>query len=98
MSKDSRKAHLRAVADLLRTAKTRDELVAVLEDWLTPAEAADLVERWRIVKLLLEGKSQREVNRLTGISIATITRAAHVINAGAPGFRLLHDRSGSSKS
>lgn len=88
-SPKERKEQLRVVAELLRIPRDRGEMEAVLEDLLTPAEIADIAERWNIVQLLLEETPQREVNRLTGVSISKITRASHVLTEAGQGFRLL---------
>jgi len=65
-----RKSQLKVVAELFYCASSLEELQWVMEDILTPAEIQDVQERWLIVRLLLEGKSQREVSRESGVSIS----------------------------
>ncbi len=53
-----------------------------LQDVLTPAEINSLVERLQVLKLLLEGKSQRMVAKNLQCSISTVTRGSRIIQFG----------------
>lgn len=73
------------VLDVLQTvAPSKTLLKAFLRDLLTVAEYRDTALRWRIVKLLSQGVSQRDIAESLGVSLSKITR----------GSRELHDRSG----
>ena len=55
-------------------------LQAFLRDLCTPAELAAMAERWRVCRLLQEGKrSYREVGQLTGASLTTVVRVARFL-------------------
>lgn len=64
----------------LLTIKNKNEMARFLKDLCTPQEISTLAERWRVCKLLYEDKlSYREINALTGASLATITRVARFL-------------------
>ena len=51
-------------------------LTEFLGDILTPSEARKLCQRWRLVKLLNQGKTQREIAKTLKISLCKITRGS----------------------
>jgi TrpR-related protein YerC/YecD len=65
----------------LLTLKNTDEIERFLKDLCTPQEIQVLAERWRVCKLLHQGNlSYREINSVTGASLATIGRVARFLN------------------
>jgi TrpR family trp operon transcriptional repressor len=64
----------------------------LLEDFLTPAEAQDLVERWKIVSELLAEKTQREIRDQLGVSIAKVSRGSRIVQYGSGAFRRSKNR------
>jgi TrpR-related protein YerC/YecD len=83
-------------------AKLRDpaEIAAFLDDLCTPAELEALADRWRVVPLLLAGRTYRDIHDLTGVSVTTVGRVARCLTQGAGGYRSaarhlkLHDPAG----
>lgn len=75
-------------AELVRAMGRLDEegLALLLGDLLTPAEIEALGERWQITRLLLEGKSQRDVASELGVSITTVSRGSRQLKYGQGGF------------
>ena len=82
---------------LLKTARTElcevltrlgsaDQVQAFLEDLCTPAELEAMVDRWRVVPLLKDGKPYRQIHDLTGVSVTTIGRVARFLDAGNGGY------------
>ncbi len=61
-------------------------LAAVAADLFTPAEIDTINERWRIVKALAQGASQRSVAESVGVSITTVSRGSRQLKYGAGGF------------
>ena len=58
----------------------RQELENFIKDLCTPQEINSLAERWRVCRLLDQGKlSYREISESTGVSLATITRIARFL-------------------
>lgn len=66
----------------------------LLEDLCTPAELEAMIDRWRVVLLLEQGKTYREINSLTGVSVTTVGRVARFLNYGAGGYRLALQQTG----
>ena len=62
----------------IAAASTPKKVDALLETLLTPKEKQNLAERCGILKLLYEGKTQRDVRDIIKTSIATVSRGAHV--------------------
>ena len=70
------------------------EVRLFLEDLCTPAELEALVDRWRVVPLLLAGIPYREIHDRTAVSVTTIGRVARSLERGAGGYRLAASRLG----
>lgn len=67
--------------EALLLIKNSEEMSRFFKDLCTPQEIRALSERWRVCKLLNEGTlSYREINSLTGASLATIGRVARFLN------------------
>lgn len=61
----------------------------------TPAEIDDFVLRWRLMRMLLEGVSQRKIAERLGISLCKITRGSRVLRTGkSVTERILKDKIG----
>lgn len=88
ISKKQQEAGRRELVRAFLKLKTSGEVEKFLEDILTPQEFEALVERWLLVKLLLEGKTQREVRDELGVAIATVTRGAKQLKYGSGGFEM----------
>jgi TrpR-related protein YerC/YecD len=82
-------ALFRAVVSL----RTADECGNFLRDLCTPAELQALVDRWRVVGLLEQGLTYRQIHDLTGVSVTTIGRVARFLSDGFGGYRTAIDRS-----
>jgi uncharacterized protein YerC len=59
---------------------------------MSPSEIRNLEGRIHVIKLLLEGKTQREARVESGSSIATVSRAAREIVVSGHILKLLHER------
>jgi len=68
------------LVEALLLIKDKEEMIKFLKDLCTPQELNSLAERWNVCKLLNQGNlSYREINALTGVSLATITRVARFL-------------------
>ncbi len=61
-------------------------LKALLEDLLTPAEIADLAQRWRIIQALDKGVPQRTIADRLHVSLSKVTRGSRVLLKPQGGF------------
>ena len=62
------------------------ELELLISDLFTPNEIDSISDRWDVAKLLNEGLSYREINKLTGVSITTIGRVSRYLINGNGGY------------
>lgn len=66
--------------EALLLIKSTAEMDVFFKDLCTPQEIRALAERWRVCRLLNAGSlSYREINNLTGASLATIGRVARFL-------------------
>jgi TrpR-related protein YerC/YecD len=71
---------LEELYEALLQIKDKAEMAQFMKDLCTPQELSTLSERWRVCKELHKGTlSYREINELTGASLATITRVARFL-------------------
>lgn len=85
---------LRQLGEALCSLRDAAEVRGFLEDLCTPAELEALVDRWRVVPLLLSGMPYREIHDKTAVSVTTIGRVARSLERGAGGYRLAASRLG----
>ncbi len=80
MKKNNSIDSIEELYEALLLIKNKQEMARFMKDLCTPQEISTLAERWRVCKLLNEGTlSYREINELTGASLATITRVARFL-------------------
>lgn len=78
------------VFDLVNSFKHLDSSTKIanfLEDLLTPTEIRNLSVRLRIAKLILAGKSQREIATALHTSLVTTNKVNNWLNKSGKGFR-----------
>jgi TrpR-related protein YerC/YecD len=78
-----------AVASL----RNAEECRAFFRDLCTPAEIQAMADRWAVVDWLMRGVPYREINRLTGVSVTTVSRVARCMADGNGGYSLVVRRS-----
>lgn len=79
-------AAAQSLYEALLSLKNVEEMSAFLGDLCTPAELEVMVDRWRVVPLLLDGQPYREIHAQTAVSITTIGRVARYLNQGNGGY------------
>ena len=79
-------AGFRALAEALAALQDPTEVAAFLRDLCTPAELEAMIDRWRVVPLLLEGVPYREIHQRTGVSVTTVGRVARTLEHGDGGY------------
>ncbi len=67
--------------------QSEEECAAFFSDVCTIQETEAIAQRLEVAKLLNEGKSYLDVNRITGASTATICRVSRCIRYGSGGYR-----------
>lgn len=64
---------------VILSIKKLDELEDFFNDILTPAELDDLSLRWKLLKDLHKGTTQRKIAEKYGISLCKITRGSKIL-------------------
>lgn len=57
------------------------EVYQFLQELLTESELDTLSKRWRILNMLKEGKTQREIAQDLGVSLCKVTRGAKILKS-----------------
>ncbi len=81
---------LRAVLSL----RTLPEARRFIRDLMTEDEIRMIVDRWRVARLLSQGRSYREIEARTGLSSRTIARISRWLREGEGGYEALLSRTG----
>ena len=72
---DSIKEISKAINNLRSDSKVYNFLLEIL----TESEVETLSKRWRIVNMLMQGKSQREISKELKVSLCKVTRGAKIL-------------------
>lgn len=64
---------------ILQNLKTQKEIESFFSEIFTKSELEDLVKRWRIMELLAQGKTQRDIANSLNVSLCKITRGAKIL-------------------
>lgn len=65
------------------------EARAFLGDVFTKSEIQEAANRWKAAKMLNFGASYRKIERVTGMSSATVSRIRKIIEEGSGGYGLM---------
>ncbi len=82
------KEFIKAVSKL-RDAKEAEEFFG---DLFTPAEAQTFAMRWKAAQMLHAGLPYTDIQKLTGLSSATIARVSQALQFGKGGYHKILDR------
>jgi TrpR-related protein YerC/YecD len=88
--------HHSAINDLCETLlmiRTPEEALNFLKDLCTPKELRELAQRWLVCKLIDQGLSYREIQKIAGTSLTQIGRVARFLKEEPyHGYRTLLER------
>lgn len=74
------------LVDILIKVQNREEAYKLLDDLCTIKEVVDMAQRLEVARLIKEGKNYQEINGLTGVSTATISRVNKCLTYGNGGY------------
>ncbi len=74
------------LVEALTKVKDKKTMSALLRDLMTLPEIEELANRLEMAKLLLRGKSYKQIAKEIGVSTATVTRVAHWLFSGCGGY------------
>lgn len=72
--------------------RTVEECYRFFEDLCTVGELQAMAQRFQVAALLQKGATYEQVEKLTGMSSATIARINRFLRYGADGYRLILSR------
>ena len=65
--------------NVIASLETREEMNLFFEEIFTPAELDDISLRWKLLKDLHKGITQRKIAKKYGISLCKITRGSKIL-------------------
>lgn len=74
------------------TLNSVEECEKFFDDICTIQELEAIAQRFQVARLLDEGKSYLDINKLTGASTATICRVSKCLNYGDGGYKTAIER------
>ena len=70
---------IKELAEIINKIKTSSDVYNFLLEILTESEVITISKRWRILNMLSEGKTQREIAKDMQVSLCNITRGAKIL-------------------
>ena len=71
--------NIRELAKVIKNLKNEKEVYNLLLELFTEAELIDLSKRWRILQMLNDGITQREIAKELNVSLCKVTRGAKIV-------------------
>lgn len=71
--------NIQEVSKLVKSLHTEVEIESFFKELLTKSEIETLSKRWRILEMLKEGCTQREIAKELQVSLCKVTRGAKIL-------------------
>ena len=91
MKQTAKQEHIRQLFELITSLDNVDDCRALFDDLCTVKEIENMAERCFAAKLLLEGKTYRQVMEQADISSATLSRVSRCVQYGSGYSKLLKE-------
>ena len=72
---------IKEISEIINSLDSSKEIHNFLLEILTESEVETLSKRWRIVNMLMQGKSQREIAKDLQVSLCKVTRGAKILKS-----------------
>lgn len=83
-------AEIDLISHILAYETESDKIRKFIIEMLTDSELETLSKRWRILEMLQEGKTQRDISKELKVSLCKVTRGAHILkNKNSSVYRYL---------
>lgn len=70
---------MKEIIEVLSKLKTKEDISSFLNEILTEKEINTLSKRWRILNMLAQGDTQRDIASKLSVSLCKITRGAKIL-------------------
>lgn len=70
---------IKKISDILLNIKSQNDIYNFLTEILTDSEVETLSKRWRILSMLNDGKTQREISKELQVSLCKVTRGSRIL-------------------
>ena len=67
------------ISSILANENKAEDISNFMIEILTKSEAETLSKRWRILKMLKEGRTQRDIAKELGVSLCKVTRGSQIL-------------------
>ena len=82
--------NIQEIANKLKDISNNKEVFQFLTEILTESELETLSKRWRILKMLKEGRTQRDIAKELNVSLCKVTRGSKLLqNSGSVSTKYL---------
>ena len=71
--------NIEEISTLIKNFYTEAEIIAFFKELLTESELETLSKRWRIMRMLASGSTQREIANELGVSLCKVTRGSKIL-------------------
>ena len=71
--------NIQKISKLVKNLHTEAEIESFFKELLTESEIETLSKRWRILDLLAQGSTQREIAKELKVSLCKVTRGAKIL-------------------
>ena len=71
--------NIQEISKLIKNLHTENETTAFFKEILTESEIETLSKRWRILNMLKDGVTQRDIAKELKVSLCKVTRGAKII-------------------
>ncbi len=78
-NKGAKMDNIEELSEIMCKMNEEKDLRQFLLEILTESELADLSKRWRIIKMLNSGYTQREIAKELNVSLCKVTRGAKIL-------------------
>lgn len=76
---NDKNTEIEAISNAIYNLKSENGICNFLLDLLTKSEVETLSKRWRILTMLSEGKTQRDIAQDLKVSLCKVTRGAKIL-------------------
>lgn len=70
---------LKEISKLIKNMKSAEEVQNFMLEILTESEVATLSKRWRILKMLMQNETQRDIAKELKVSLCKVTRGSKIL-------------------